>query len=75
MPRKYSGILRTLCSPSIFRTLVHSKPWHIQKKTYAEPWNIQNRGIFRTLGYSELDTNSESYQKSTMERCAKVINS
>ena len=64
MPRKYSGILRTLCNPSIFRTLAYSEPWH-----------IQNRGIFRTLGYLELGANLEPRQTSTMEHCAKVVNS
>ena len=38
----YSGIFRTLCNLGIFRTLVYSKPWH-----------IQNPGIFRTRGYFE----------------------
>ena len=54
MSRKYSGILRTLCNPSIFRILVYS-----ESDVYAEPWYIQNRrifrirGIFRTRAYSE----------------------
>ena len=48
MARKYSGILRTLYNPSIFRTLVYSKPWHIQNpdifrtEVYSEPWDTQN---------------------------------
>ena len=48
MSRTYSGILRTLRSPSIFRTLEYSKPWHIQdpdifkSERYAEPWDTQN---------------------------------
>ena len=48
MARKYSGILRTLCKPSIFRTLIYSKPWHIQNpdifrtEVYSEPWDTQN---------------------------------
>ena len=48
MPRKYSGLLRTLCNPSIFRTLVYSKPWQIQNQRH-----MQNSGIFRTEVYSE----------------------
>ena len=62
MPRKYSDILRTLCNPSIFRTLVYSKLWH-----------IQNIGIFRALGYSEPEANSESCQTSMMEHYAKIL--
>ena len=48
MPRKYSGIVRTQCNPSIFRTLVSSKPWHIQNPdtfrtdVYSEPWDTWN---------------------------------
>ena len=48
MPRKYSGILRTLCYSSRFRILVYSKPWHIQNpdiyrtEAYSEPWDTQN---------------------------------
>ena len=33
----YSGIFRTLCNPSIFKTLLHSEP-----KAYSELWYIQN---------------------------------
>ena len=40
----YSGIIRTLCDPSIFRNLVYSKPWYIQNQKH-----IQSRGIFRTM--------------------------
>ena len=69
IPRKYSDILRTLCNPSIFRTLIYSKPWqYAEPDAYAEePWHIQNRGIFRTLGYSE------PCQTSMMEHCAKIV--
>ena len=48
MARKYSGILRTRCNCSIFKTLVYSKPWHIQNaeifrtEVYSEPWDTQN---------------------------------
>ena len=48
MNRKYSGILGILCNPSIFRTMVYSKRWHIQNpdifrtKVYSEPWDTQN---------------------------------
>ena len=70
MPRKYSGTLRTLCNPGIFRTLVYSKPWHIQNQKH-----MQNPGIFRTEVYSEPKVNSEPCQTSTMEHCAKVVNS
>ena len=48
MPRKYSRLLRTLCNPSIFRTLAYSKPWHMQNpdifrtEVYSEPWDTQN---------------------------------
>ena len=48
MPRKYTGILRTLCNPTIFRILVYSRPWHIQNQRHT-----QNPGIFRTEVYSE----------------------
>ena len=49
---------------------------------YSEPWYTENPDIFRidprilrkTLGYSELG-NSEPCQTSTMEDCAKVVNS
>ena len=46
--RKYSDILRTLCNPSIFKTLVYLKPWHIQNQRH-----MQKAGTFRTKIYSE----------------------
>ena len=75
MAAKYSSILRTPCSPSIFRTLVYSKPWYIQNQRH-----MQNPGIFRTEVYSELwDTQNSTQTKnpvkhSTREHCAKVVN-
>ena len=75
MPRKYWGMLRTLCNPSTFRTPVYSKPWHIQNQRH-----MQNPGVFGTEVYSEpWDTqNSTQTQNpvkhSTMERWAKVVN-
>ena len=55
MPRKYSGILRTLHNPSIFRALVFKTLPYSEPEAYAEPWHIQNSGIFRTMGYSTRD--------------------
>ena len=62
----YSGIIqgcwsifRSLSNPGIFRTMLYSEPWHIQKTgifgtlVYSEFWYIQNSGKFRTLVYSE----------------------
>ena len=46
--QKYSDILRTLCNPSIFRTLVYSKPWLIQNQRH-----MQSPGILRTEVYSD----------------------
>ena len=46
--RKYSDILRTLCNPSIFKTLVYLKAWHIQNQRH-----MQKAGTFRTKIYSE----------------------
>ena len=52
---RYSVISRfTLCNLGIFRTLVHSKPWHTENPgisrtlAYSEPLYIQITGIFRT---------------------------
>ena len=75
MPGKYSGILRTLYNPSTFRTLVYSKPWHIQNQRHVQNPGIFKTGIFRTLGYSEPEANSEPCQTSMMEHCAKIVNS
>ena len=43
----YSGIFRTLCNPDIFKTMVYLELQDIQNQKH-----IQNRGIFRTLAYS-----------------------
>ena len=56
--RAYSGIIQAYSEPCV--TLA-----------YSEIWYIQNPGIFRTLGYSELETYSELCQASSMERCEK----
>ena len=42
--RNYSGILRTLCYPDIFKTDIY------RSLTYSELWHIQNAGIFRIRG-------------------------
>ena len=47
---------------------------------YSEHLHIQNRGIFgtgifRTLEFSEPEANSEPCQMSTMDSCAKIVNS
>ena len=58
MFRKYSGILRALCNPSIFRTLVYSKPWDtensIQIRTLSNIYNccakvVNSHSSFRKL--------------------------
>ena len=49
IPRKYLDILRTLCNPSIFRTLIYSKPWHMQNQMHMQ----KNPGIFKTELYLE----------------------
>ena len=57
--QSYSGIIQAFSKPSansgIFRTLVYSESWHIQKKRY-----IQKPGISKFLAYSESETSSES---------------
>ena len=65
-----SGVTQHIQNPGIFKTLAYSEP-----VAYAETWHIHNRGIFKTLGYSESEANSEPYQASTMEHCAKLVNS
>ena len=54
--RNYSDTFRTLCNPGIFRTPVHSEPWHIQSRRH-----IQNTGIFRTVACSEPATYLEPW--------------
>ena len=53
----YSGIFKTLCNTSIFRTVVYPEP-----EAYSEPWYIQNPRIFRTLAYSNSEAYSEPCQ-------------
>ena len=44
----YSGIIRTLCYPDMFKTVVYPEPLHVQNLQH-----IQKPGIFGTLVYSE----------------------
>ena len=54
----YSGMLRTLCNPGIFRAVVYPEPRYIQKQKHIQNPGIyirynHNPGIFRTPVYSE----------------------
>ena len=55
-------------------TPAYSESWllktlaYVEPEAYAEPWHIQNRGISRTLRYSE------PCQTSMMEHCTKIVN-
>ena len=67
MPRKYSGILnpvqpQDIENSYIFKTLTYSEP-----EAYAEPWHIQNRGIFRTRG--KFRTLSNIYDGALCKNC------
>ena len=65
LPRIYSGILRTLCSPSMFRTLIYSKPWDIQNPNIFR--YIQNPGILRT--WCKFRTLSNIYDGALCKCC------
>ena len=69
MPRKYSGILRTLCNPSIIRTLIYSKPWQIQNQRHMQN---PGKGIFGALGYSTQDK-FRTLSKFKMKCHAKIV--
>ena len=54
----YSGMFKTLCNHSIFRTVAYSQPWYIQN---AGIFKI--RGIFRTLSNIHDEVFCENSQR------------
>ena len=76
----YSGIIRTLCNPDIFKTGEYPEPYISRNRSIlrtlaqSQPWYIQNPGIFRTLVYSKSEAYSEPCQTFTMKCFAKIVN-
>ena len=69
----YSGILRTLCNPGIFKTAVYPKLIHVHNNNHIQ-WHIQNPSMFRTLVYLKSLAQTEPCQIFTMKRSAKIVN-
>ena len=71
----YSGIIQPSSKSCVtwqnqrhIQNLVYPKLWHIQNQR-----QIQNPGLFRTLGHSEPEAYSEPCQTSTTERFEKRL--